>query len=170
MASSRRPVAVLIAVLGLMLSTLGFGAASASAYPAGTGATLSLNVTTMTQGGSITAFGAHFNGTVTLTGHPGAVPLGTATADASGSFTTTFTVAAASFSVGAHSVTATDAAGDSATANFTVTAAGTTPGGGGGGGLATTGVAVIGIGALGVLLLIGGGMMLLAGRRRKATV
>ena len=29
-----------------------------------------------------------------------------------------------------------------------------------------TGVAVVGIGALGVVLLVGGGMMLLAGRRR----
>jgi hypothetical protein len=35
------------------------------------------------------------------------------------------------------------------------------------GGLATTGVAVIGIGAVGVVLLVGGGLMLLAGRRRK---
>jgi hypothetical protein len=39
-------------------------------------------------------------------------------------------------------------------------------GGGGGGNLAGTGVAVVGIGALGVVLLVGGGMMLLAGRRR----
>jgi hypothetical protein len=36
------------------------------------------------------------------------------------------------------------------------------------GGLATTGVAVIGIGAVGVVLLVGGGLMLLAGRRRKS--
>jgi hypothetical protein len=40
--------------------------------------------------------------------------------------------------------------------------------GGGGGNLAGTGVAVVGIGALGVVLLVGGGMMLLAGRRRNS--
>lgn len=41
-------------------------------------------------------------------------------------------------------------------------------GGNGGGNLAGTGVAVVGIGALGVVLLVGGGMMLLAGRRRNS--
>ncbi|HEY2297670.1 MAG TPA: hypothetical protein VGH43_08075 [Jatrophihabitans sp.] len=35
--------------------------------------------------------------------------------------------------------------------------------------LAGTGVAVVGIGALGVVLLVGGGLMLLAGRRRNGT-
>ena len=40
--------------------------------------------------------------------------------------------------------------------------------GNGGGNLAGTGVAVVGIGALGVVLLVGGGMMLLAGRRRNS--
>ncbi len=39
-------------------------------------------------------------------------------------------------------------------------------GGSGGGNLSNTGVAVVGIGALGLVLLVGGGMLLLAGRRR----
>lgn len=172
MSVSKVPIAALIAVLGMIAATLAFSA-SASAYPPGTGPSLSLSSSTAPEGGSVTVFGNGFTpGTVNLTLCSTTSSLGTAQADSTGAFTQGVTLPAGV--TGAQKICGTNSAG-TASADITIT---TSSGGGGGGGggtgggggnLAGTGAAVIGIGVLGVLLLVGGGAMLLAGKRRKAT-
>ncbi len=92
----------------------------------------------------------------------------TVVANSSGSFTLDITIVCPN-GTSPGSITATgSSSGD--VADISLTAGGTGGGGGSGGGnLSSTGVAVIGIGALGVVLLVGGGLLLLAGRRRNAT-
>jgi hypothetical protein len=88
--------------------------------------------------------------------------LGTAHTDANGGFSKSITVP--NVALGAHSIVGVDTVTpESASAAYTVTGGGT----GSGGGIANTGVAVIGLGAIGGVLLTGGALMLLAGRRRK---
>jgi Bacterial Ig domain len=167
MGSTRRgALTALLAVATVLVSI--FAAGSAGAYPPGTAPTLSLSSSTVGPGGSVTSSGNNFvpGSSVTVTLDNGTT-LATLTADANGAFSASITIPAGT-AAGDHTLTATDATGESATAALTVTAAGAGggAGGGGGGGLANTGVAIASIGGVGLLLLIGGGLMLLAGRRR----
>jgi hypothetical protein len=156
----RASLAALFVVVTVLASL--FAAGSAGAYPPGTAPTLSLSTNVVQAGGSVRLCGDHFVPGSTVTVALDGTTLATGTAGANGSLCVTVTIPAGT-AAGAHTLSATDTAGESATAALTVTAAGA---GGGGGGLANTGVAIASIGGLGLLLLIGGGVMLLAGRRR----
>jgi len=90
-------------------------------------------------------------------------------ADSSGAFCATI-VLGASLS-GTHTIVATGTTSGSTSGSTlqvagVVASSGTTPSGE----LAFTGAAVIGIGALGALLLVGGVIMVFAGRRRKVNL
>jgi 5'-nucleotidase len=167
----KRLIAVLAAVIGLVTIAASLGA-TASAYPPGQAPQISLDKSTVPAGSPVTVFGQKFtpNQQADLSLHSTPVALGVVSVDANGNFTAQVTIPAGTTN-GAHTVEALDvASGDVATAPLTVT--GSTTGGGGppGGTLGGTGVAVIGIGALGAVLLVGGLLMLMAGRRRKVTV
>lgn len=154
------------AVLAVVLTAFAF-AGSSGAAPYGGGATVSVSSGTVAPGGTVTvsASGFHRNQTVTLRLDTGVV-LGTVNSG-NGSWSTTVTIPAGT-SLGSHTITATDAAGDTASVTVAVTA-GAPSSTGGGGGVSVTGVAVIGIGALGALLIAGGAVLLYAGRRRRVT-
>lgn len=115
--------------------------------------------------------------TITLTLHSDPMVLGTTTADASGDWSVTVTIPT-SATCGEHTITATGSATNRAadqpkseSHGITITppcvqpSVSTTPPSS----VSVTGVAAMGIGALGVVLLVGGGVMLLLGRRRKAS-
>jgi hypothetical protein len=170
MSAMKRLFAVIVAVIGMVIAAASIGVA-ASAYPPGTGPTISTSTSTVPQGGSLTVFGDNFspNSDAVLSLHSTPVGLGTVHTDSNGQFSAQITVPS-STTPGTHTIEALDTpTGDIASATITVTGGGTGGGGGGGGGVAETGVAVISIGALGLVLLVGGGLMLMAGRRRKVT-
>jgi hypothetical protein len=157
------------AVLGLVALTFTTLATSAQAAPYVNAASIALGsqvaCTTDTVSGAGFAPGA-----VALTLQPAPVSLGSATADASGNFSKTVTLP--SGTDGAHTIVATQGSVTASSA-VTVDCSGSGAGGagistGGGGGLSSTGVAVLGIGSLGLILLLGGGVLLVAGRRRRA--
>ncbi len=166
MATCRRAVAVLGVALGLIMSALAAGT-PASAAPYTTAPTVAVSTTNPCVGCPLTISVAGFaaNEQINVTLHTTVYNLGTATADSSGATTTTVTLPAGVS--GAHTIVAVGAtSGPSASIAITI---GGAPGGGGGGGggLPNTGVAAIGIGAVGVALIVGGGAALLAGRRRR---
>jgi hypothetical protein len=138
-------------------------AGSASAYPPGHNPTIHLNHTSGTVGSSVVVTGQHFtpNSTVPLTFHSTVVALKSVTATPGGTFSTKITVP--NVALGAHEIDAADVSGQTATAAFTVIGSGT----GGAGGIAGTGVAVVGLSAVGFVLLAGGALTLLASRRRR---
>lgn len=171
-------VATVVALVGILLAAFGLSisatAASASpSYPPGGGPSISLNKSSAPEGSCVVVFGKNFApGTVDLTLRSVVSSLGSATADSSGAFTKT--VCLPDGVTGAHQICGTNSAG-TACADITITGAdtnggGTPTGGGGGGGLSSTGVAVLSIGGLGLVLLVGGGFLLLAGRRTKAAI
>jgi hypothetical protein len=164
---SKRLVAVLVAVAGLIIAAIAFSS-SAEAAPYGGGATISASSSTVAPGGTVTISGSGFapGQTVTLTLHtlPYTFPE-SPTVQSDGTWSATVTIPSDT-PTGTHTITATDPAGDSASFTITVTAAAPS----GGGGISTTGVAVIGIASIGAVLLIGGMVMLLAGRRRNVVV
>ena len=166
MSAMKRLFAALVAVVAMIIAAASLGA-SASAYPPGTLPQISVADTTVEQGATDVVNGVNFtpNSSVVLSLHSATVDLGTVTSDGSGSFSATITIPSDT-ALGAHTIEALDTpTGDVATAAITVVAGG----GDGGGPPFGTGVAVIGMGALGLVLLIGGGLMLMAGRRRKVT-
>ena len=170
MSALKRLTAVFVAMIGLIIAAASLGS-PASAYPDGVNPTIAVSDTTPAQGQSLTVTGAHFtpNSSAKLTLHSTPVDLGSVSTDANGNFAAQVTIPS-STPAGAHTIEALDmATGDVTAAAITVSAT-SGGGGGGGGGLAGTGVAVIGVGALGVVLLAGGGLMLLAGRRRRVTI
>jgi hypothetical protein len=165
MSSAKRLSAAVLAIVVLVFAAVTFGAGSASAYPSGTSPQIALSHNSGPVGDSVNVVGTHFtpHKTATLTFHSASFALGVVNVNGQGAFTVTITIPNAG--VGAHTVDGLDnASGQSASADFTITASGA---GGAGGGLASTGVAVLGIASLGLVLLVGGGLMLLAGRRRK---
>jgi hypothetical protein len=175
-ASNRSLSAALIGFVLLALSAVAFTfTGSAQAAPYATAPTVSVSDQTPVVGGSLTASGAGFQALERVSLSLNGVSLGSATTDASGAFSTSVTLPAGVS--GAQTIVVTGASGD--TGNITITigaaapvaavpAGGAAGGGSGGSGgvLASTGVAVVGIGALGALLLVGGGVMLFAGQRR----
>ena len=169
MPTSKRLGAPLILMFALIIAMTAL-AAPANAAPYTTAPTTSVSNQTPTAGSSLTFCGSDFQAGETIaitldngTTYPSVV------ADSSGSFCTTV-VLGASLS-GTHTLTATGTTSGS-TASTQIRVLGvssnagttTTPGG-----LAFTGATVLGIGALGTLLLLGGTAMLLATRRRKAS-
>jgi hypothetical protein len=145
-----------ISLLGLMPTR------SAAAAPrcAGDCATLSARTTTPVAGARLTLAGTDFGGSdrITLTLHGALNPLGRVRTNASGAFRTTISLPTQV--TGRHAIVASEpSTGEQAVQVLRIsTAAGTSR--------AYTGVAVIGLGALCVVLLIGGGLLLLAGRRQ----
>ncbi len=167
MSVTKRLFAAVLAVIGLVIAAASLGM-PASAYPTGTAPKIALSTDTIPAGDSLTVTGQNFtpNSSADLSLHSSPVSLGSVTTDGNGEFSAVVTIPSDT-TVGAHTIEAVDTpTGDVAVAPLTVTA--------GGGGtpppLGGTGVAVIGIGALGVVLLVGGGLMLMAGRRRKVTI
>jgi hypothetical protein len=163
MSAAKRLAAAVTVALLMIVAAVSF-ASSASAYPTDTSPTLALDHNSGPVGDAVTVTGAKYtpNADVTLEFHSTSVTLGTAHTDGTGAFSKSITVP--SVALGAHSIVGVDTVNpESASAAFTVTGAGT----GSGGGIANTGVAVIGLGAIGGVLFTGGGLMLLAGRRRK---
>jgi hypothetical protein len=167
MPTSRRLSAPLIVMFGVIIAMVAF-AGPAGAAPYTTAPTTSVSDQTPAAGSSVTFCGSGFQAGETV-----AITLDTGTeypsvvADTSGAFCTTI-VLGASLS-GTHTLTATGAT-SGATSSTTITVAGASANAGTTttGGLAFTGAAVIGIGALGGLLLVGGAALVVAGRRRKA--
>ena len=162
-----RPLAALGSVLALMIAALTFAApAGAAPYVEAASISLSAQAACTSVGVSGTGFAPGSAVAFSL----GTSSLGSATADANGAFSVT--VSLPSGLSGLQTLVA--AQGDvTASAGVTIdcAAAGGAGGGGGGGsgGLPNTGVAVIGIGVLGLVLLIGGAAMLLAGKRRRVS-
>jgi hypothetical protein len=153
-------------MFGTMIAMLAF-AFPANAAPYTTEPTTSVSNGAPTAGSSITFCGQGFapGETVSVT-LDNATTNASVTAGASGAFCTTIVLGATL--TGNHPITArglTSGRTSSAEVNVrgvSASAATTTSGG-----LAFTGAAVIGLGALGGLLLVGGAIMVIAGWRRK---
>jgi hypothetical protein len=175
MSVTRRLVIALTAVLGLAFAAGGALAGSAQAAPYANHVTCSVNVSNPAPGGTITiaCTGAHANVTLTIILHSKGIVLGTITTDSSGTGSTSVTLP--SGITGHHVLLIRDPLGGTAAIPINIGgglgAAGAHAGSSGssGGDTALTGVAVIGIAALGVLLLVGGGLLLLTGRRKTTT-
>ncbi len=168
MLSAKRLLALATALLAGLLLAIGFGSAAAQAAPYTNQATCALNTQTPPEGASVTLSCSGFGSVdrINIVLHTATISLGSATTNSAGAFSRTLKLPAGV--TGQHTIVSTDTS-TSQTASVSLTIGGGTSGGGGGGGgggLSNTGVAVIGIGALGVVLLAGGGMMLYAGRRR----
>ena len=169
MARTRRFAAAVMAVaLGIVALGIVAFAAPSTADPYANQAAISVSDQTPVVGGSFVLTGTGFcaNEDVNNVLRPGAYPLASAHTDSSGAFSVTVQLPAGVS--GVHTIVSTCVT-TGRTASTTITIGGSSTGGGGGGGLASTGVAVIGIGALGLILLVGGGLMLLAGKRRKVS-
>ncbi|MEP7193833.1 MAG: hypothetical protein ABI903_13315 [Actinomycetota bacterium] len=167
MSAIKRFHAPLIVIFGVMVAMVAFASPS-SAAPYTTQPTTSVSNQNPVAGGTVTFSGSGFlaGETITITLDNGTT-FPSVVADASGAFSTTLTLSA-SLS-GTHTLTATGAtSGRTSSTTIQVAAAsanaGVVPSSGG---LAFTGAAVVGIGALGALLLVGGAAMVLATRRRK---
>ncbi len=175
MSSTKRLIAVAVALVGMLLAALSFGA-SALAAPTDYGSGTSPIVTTQTppEGGQVgvSGQGCAPGETIDISLDNGAFDLGSTTTDSTGAYNTTVTLPAGV--TGVHTINVIgESSGCSGAAAINIGAVGSGGGSGGesgGGGLASTGVAVAGIGAVGLVLLVGGGLMLMAGRRRKATI
>jgi hypothetical protein len=171
---TKRLIAALFA-LGAMLVASVATAGSSTADPYSHHMSCSVNVSNPRAGGTITirCIGAHHDVDLTIILHSRAVFLGTMTTDASGKASRSVTLPAGL--TGHHTLIIHDPLGRTSAIPLTISSSGTagqatnTGTNGTGGTTAFTGVAVIGIGALGLVLLVGGGMVLLLGRRRKGT-
>ncbi|TAM91032.1 MAG: hypothetical protein EPN43_04870 [Jatrophihabitans sp.] len=159
-------------VLLVALAAAGLGVATtAGAAPYTNQMTVGVSNSSPSPGQSITVSGtgATPNGQVSIDFHSTVVHLATVTANVDGAYTATVTIPTGQ--CGAHTIVATDVTtGNTASTAVTLPACTASTGTGTGGGLSATGVAVAGIGAVGVALLLGGGLMLLLGRRRRANV
>jgi uncharacterized iron-regulated membrane protein len=172
MPSTKRPLGVLIAVLGVIFAAVALAGPASAAYPPTPPAT-TVGDQTPSAGSSFmvsgTGFGAGEKVTIVLSG---GASLGTATADANGAFS--FSVTLPSGVSGAQTIVFTGAtSGKTSSQAITVGALAFTSAGGStktGGTLAFPGAAVMAIGSLALLLVLGGGLMMLAGRRRKAVI
>lgn len=163
-----------LAVLGIMIASVGF-ASSANAAPYTNAPSIAVSTTSPAEGSTITVTGTDFdaNSTVNLTLYSQPYALGSVTTDSSGAFAASVTLP--NGVTGSHTIVA---QGPSSSASVSIEiysksqgsgyAAGNN-GSGSSGGLASTGFAVAGIGVVGLALLIGGSVLLLSGRRRKVT-
>lgn len=187
MSASKRSLAALAAMLGLVFATVAF-AAPGGAQPYSNAPTLSVSSANPCVGARVKLTGTAFvpGSTVRITLNSKTYQLGSVTVEAGGTFSKTVTLPKGL--TGTHTFTARGHATkdnkNTATVSVKigctsgvggVSAGGANPAGGadpvssGTGGLATTGVAVIGIGALGVAFLVAGFGLMLSARRRRAT-
>lgn len=168
MPRTKRPLGVLIAVLGVMFAAVALAGPANADYPSTTPSS-SVGDETPAVGGTVTVSGSGYapgeRVTIKLSG---GATLGTATANSSGAFSMSVKLPAGV--TGAQTIVFTGAtSGRTSSTSIVVGGVGsgsTTTGGT----LAFTGAAVIAIGSLAILLVIGGGLMMLAGRRRKAVI
>lgn len=163
MPARNRPLAAVISLMGALISML-ILAASASAAPYSNQPTTTLSTQTPVAGGSFTLSGSGFgaNEDVSNTLHSATYALASARTNASGDFSVVVTLP--SGITGTHTIVSTGMT-SGVTTSITITIL--APSSSSSGGLASTGVAVLGIGGFGGLLLVVGGLMLLAGMRRK---
>ena len=176
MTGFKRLIAVMAALAALAIGVFAFSGAASAYTPSGGTSALTISTTTPCAGCSVTISGSGFASgeKIGITEHSKVETLGSAVALSSGSFSATVTTA--SDLTGTHEIVALGASSghravvtiDVPEASGTGTSSGSGSGSSSGGGLASTGVAVIGIGAVGVVLLAGGGVMLMAGRRRSS--
>jgi hypothetical protein len=163
----KRLHAPLIVMFGVIIAMVAFATPS-NAAPYTTQPTTSVSDQTPAAGGTITFSGSGFlpGETITITLDNGTT-FPSVVANAAGAFSTTITLSAGLS--GTHTLTATGTtSGRTSSTTIQVAAASANAGvAPSTGGLAFTGAAVVGIGALGALLLVGGAAMVLAGRRRK---
>lgn len=162
MTRTRRAIALPVALVGALIAFAITTGTAAAESPYSDTASVSVSTTAPTAGHSITITVTGFKGgeKVVFVIHSDPVTLGTATANSAGAASLTAEIPDG-FS-GTHSIVATgQTSGVSKTVTVTVQAASSDSGG-----LASTGVAVIGIGSLGAILLIVGGIVLLVGNRR----
>jgi hypothetical protein len=166
----RTKLAVVAVAAGLAL-TLGWsGMAVAAQYPPN-GPAIGTNTSILGPGGSLIVTGNGFLPFefITLFLHSTPVELGTVTADSTGSFSTPETIPPGT-PLGAHTIVAIGASGDSATTAITLTSA-TTP-------IAVvsaspslpfTGADIAAVSGVGAVALAVGGTLILTGRRRRRT-
>jgi hypothetical protein len=168
MPTSRRFSSTLTVMFGVIIAIVAF-AVPASAAPYVTAPATSVSNAAPAAGSSLKFCGSGFQPgeTVTIAMDDGTT-FPSATAGTSGAFCSTLVLGASL--TGTHTITATGAT-SARTSSTTIKVAGvaaaapaadTTDSN-----LAFTGAAVIGVGALGGLLLVGGAVMVFAGRRRK---
>jgi hypothetical protein len=189
MSALKKPVSALIGVMAVLLAGLFFAVSPASAAPAAAAPiavaaphaagdgygnetiTITFTVETLPDGRhkyTLTITGFKGGEIVIIFIHSTRAELGSTTANADGTINTTVTIPASY--KGAHTLEAvgqTSGVTASTPIQLGGSTTGTGSGSGSGSGLSSTGVAVVGIGALGVVLLAGGGLLLIAGRRRK---
>jgi hypothetical protein len=178
MSAIKRVTAVLVALLGMLLASTAL-ASSSGAAPYTPPPTLAVSSANGCSPIAVAGAGFAANELVDLTLDAGGTALKTVRADADGSFSTSVSLAAGT--TGAHTIVATGATGDTASARITVATncsgvGGQGTGGNGGtggtgsgtGGVAVTGVQVAAISGAGLVLLVAGAMLLISGRRRRA--
>lgn len=169
--SGRSRFAGLVVAVLACLAALVVGAASSQGAPGYVKKpTLSLSSTNVNGCGPVTVTGADFaaNESVTLTLHTKVYPLTTVQTDGTGGFSVAVTLPTGVN--GTHTIVATGAKHDTASAKLTISNCGeaaAAPAAASAGGLSTTGVAVLSIGGLGVVLLAVGMLLVLGARRRR---
>ena len=172
MPTKRRLGAPLILMFGVIIALVAFAVPANAAYVTPT--TVSVSNQTPKAGSSVLFCGTGFQPGETVTiGLDNGTTYPSAVADSSGAFCTTlvlgktlsgtYTITARGATSGATASVTIVVAGVSANASRPAAAASPPAAAG----LAFTGAAVLGIGSLGGLLLVGGAALVLAGRRRK---
>ena len=168
MPTKRRLGAPLILMFGVIIALVAFAAPANAEDPyAGHPPTVSVSNETPRAGSSVQFCGTGFQPGETVTiGLDNGTTYPSAVADSSGAFCSTLVLGATL--TGTHTITARGAT-SGATASVTIVVAGVSANASppAAAGLAFTGAAVLGIGSLGGLLLVGGAALVLAGRRRK---
>ena len=166
MPTKRRIGAPLVLMFGVIIALVAFAVPANAADPYSNATTVSVSNQKPTAGSTVQFCGTGFQPGETVTiGLDNGTTYQSAVAGSSGGFCTT--VLGTSLTAGTHTLTATGATSGrtSSTAiqvlGMSASAAPSTSG------LAFTGAAVLGIGSLGALLLVGGAALVLAGRRRK---
>jgi hypothetical protein len=167
MTTSKRLRGPFIVMFGVVIAVVALAGPANAVAPYTTQPTTSVSNQAPTAGSSVTFCGSGFQAGETVaialdngTRYPSVV------ADASGAFCTV-AVLGVSLS-GTHTLIATGAtSGRTSSTTIKVLGVSASAGTTTSGGLAFTGAEVIGIGALGGLLLVGGAIMVFAGRRRK---
>lgn len=167
MALTKRLLAALLAVTGVMLTTALAFATSSEAAPYSDGASVSVSTTTPAVGDNLTVAGSGFgaNDTLRIALHTKVFDLGATHTDGAGAFSAS--VSLPDGVSGAHHIVVTDPA-TGQTQSIPIEIGGAAGGSTSSkGDLSSTGVAVIGLAALAVVLLIGGGLAMFAGRKSK---
>jgi hypothetical protein len=166
MSAKMRATAILGVVLGILLTWTALASSSQAAPGYTEGASISLNASVAECAGNLTVSGTGFaaDELVTVTLHTETVVLASVHADSSGAFS--LTVDLPGDIDGQHTIVASGAAGEEATARVTIQNCQETEGGG----TSNTGVAIMAIGGAGILLLGLGTLLVISARRRRSLV